>query len=145
MGNKNQLVVVPNGAWELKIPKLHVDTLQNMIGQDVQILTTPGYPAEYLRDQKKSFPSMIVLPSDIDWNLERQYVSNFISQRSDFPWVLWDKRPGIITPEWYMKLPQSVLDLFQKNNTRAKFILLQKSGKNNGFAISIQDLFPGKK
>ena len=138
-------MVVPNGAWELKIPKLLIDTLQNMIGRDVQILITPCYPAKYLRDQKKSFPSMIVLPSDIDWNLECQYVSSFISQRSDFPWVLWDKRLGNITSEWYMKLPHSVLDLFQKNNTRAKFILLQKSGKTNGFAISIQDLFPGKK
>lgn len=141
MGNKNQLVVVPNGAWELKIPKWYTDALKNMFWISVNIIVSPGFDRLHLKDPRKESPSIIVLPSGIGWDIERKYVRTFAWNEADLPWILWHKIPRNITPEWYMKLPQSALDLFQKDNTRARIILLSE----DAFAVSFQDRFPGKK
>ncbi len=149
MGDKNQLVVVPNRAWELKIPRPLVDgVLKSLMWTQFTYWKSWWYP-DVKHNKLTQFPAAIFVSECL--SVDNDHSSDKLSSVPYWKKRSINKPREIFIPEsWIFQIPDNILGLFHKINSRTRLVILNGNvGDDNlgvvWFAFSFQDRFPGKK
>lgn len=144
MRDTRWLVICLNSHGEIKIPApLAASELQHILGKRVATHVSPWYPQVAEQNRRAGFAAMTFLDTSTPRKERLHHISTFRPQGSDMHGLLKTEEIIDVSGEWSILLSESALALFQKENTRARIILLIGNGNFiDGFALSFQNRFP---